>query len=120
MIVTQVLTDNSNRQITILSEEDMKKKKKSTKPAKPASQSAKSTSQSAKTTNRTVQPATTQGTQGNQGMASASSSLNLVPDDSLIGKPCPICGRGVIIKGKTAYGCSRWREGCGFRLGIRN
>ncbi len=120
MIVTQVLTDNSNRQITILSEEDLKKKKKSTRPAKPTSQSAKTTSQSAKPAGRTVQPATTQGTQGNQGMVSASSSLNLVPDDSLIGNPCPVCGRGVIIKGKTAYGCSRWREGCGFRLGIRN
>lgn len=120
MIVTQVLTDNSNRQITILSEEDLKKKKKSTRPAKPTSQSAKTTSQSAKPAGRTAQPATMQGTQGNQGMESASSSLNLVPDDSLIGKPCPVCGRGVIIKGKTAYGCSRWREGCGFRLGIRN
>ena len=31
------------------------------------------------------------------------------------GRPCPVCGKGTIIKGKTAYGCSRWREGCGFR-----
>ena len=23
---------------------------------------------------------------------------------------------GHIIQGKTAYGCSRWKEGCGFRL----
>ena len=28
---------------------------------------------------------------------------------------CPVCGKGTIIKGKTAYGCSRWREGCNFR-----
>lgn len=27
---------------------------------------------------------------------------------------CPLCGRP-IIKGKTAYGCSGWREGCGYR-----
>lgn len=31
------------------------------------------------------------------------------------GAPCPVCGKGTIIKGKTAYGCSRWREGCNFR-----
>jgi DNA topoisomerase-3 len=33
----------------------------------------------------------------------------------MIGKPCPVCGQGTIIKGKTAYGCSRWKEGCTFR-----
>jgi len=31
------------------------------------------------------------------------------------GAPCPLCGKGTIIQGKTAYGCSRWREGCNFR-----
>ena len=33
----------------------------------------------------------------------------------VVGAPCPVCGKGTIIKGKTAYGCSRWREGCKFR-----
>ena len=28
------------------------------------------------------------------------------------GMRCPICGKGTIIRGKTRYGCSRWREGC--------
>lgn len=28
------------------------------------------------------------------------------------GMRCPICGRGMIIRGRTRYGCSRWREGC--------
>lgn len=40
------------------------------------------------------------------------------PTDDLVGKPCPVCGKGVIIKGKTAYGCSRWKEGCDFRQPI--
>lgn len=31
------------------------------------------------------------------------------------GDPCPLCGKGVVIRGKTALGCSRWREGCTFR-----
>lgn len=25
---------------------------------------------------------------------------------------CPVCGQGHIIKGRTAYGCSRFRDGC--------
>lgn len=35
--------------------------------------------------------------------------------DEWVGLPCPVCGQGTIIKGKTAYGCSRWKEGCTFR-----
>lgn len=40
----------------------------------------------------------------------------LPADDSIIGKVCPVCGQGTIIKGKTAYGCSNWKGGCKFRL----
>lgn len=25
---------------------------------------------------------------------------------------CPVCGQGHLLKGKTAFGCSRYREGC--------
>lgn len=28
---------------------------------------------------------------------------------------CPICGKGHLVKGKTAYGCSEFRTGCTFR-----
>lgn len=28
---------------------------------------------------------------------------------------CPKCGKGTVIKGKTAYGCSNWKSGCDFR-----
>lgn len=31
------------------------------------------------------------------------------------GSVCPECGQGKVIKGKTAYGCSRWKEGCAWR-----
>ncbi|KAA6342014.1 DNA topoisomerase 3 [termite gut metagenome] len=33
----------------------------------------------------------------------------------LINSSCPLCGKGVIIKGKTAYGCSEWKNGCTYR-----
>lgn len=29
---------------------------------------------------------------------------------------CPLCKVGKILKGKTAYGCSEWKQGCAFRL----
>ncbi len=28
------------------------------------------------------------------------------------GMQCPLCKQGKIIRGRTRYGCSRWREGC--------
>ena len=31
-------------------------------------------------------------------------------------QPCPKCRKGTLLKGKTAYGCSRWKENCTFRL----
>lgn len=44
---------------------------------------------------------------------------NFVFDDAKKKTPqkptCPDCG-GAIIKGKTAYGCSNWKNGCTFRI----
>ncbi|MBR1517630.1 MAG: DNA topoisomerase 3 [Bacteroidales bacterium] len=31
------------------------------------------------------------------------------------GDICPLCGKGRILRGRTAYGCSEWRAGCSFR-----
>lgn len=36
------------------------------------------------------------------------------------GSVCPVCGQGKVIKGHTAYGCSRWKEGCDFRKPLKN
>ena len=33
----------------------------------------------------------------------------------IVGTKCPLCGKGTILKGKTAYGCSEWKNGCTFR-----
>ena len=50
------------------------------------------------------------------GDASAPETIQSIPSpDAIIGQPCPLCGKGHIIKGKTAYGCSEWRNGCGWR-----
>lgn len=84
-IVYDVLRDNSNRRVTITTDEDLKKAKKK-KTAAPKKAAAKST-------------------------ASA--------DDSIIGTTCPVCGKGTIIKGKTAYGCSNWKNGCTYRVAFK-
>ena len=31
-------------------------------------------------------------------------------------KVCPVCGRGTLLKGKSAYGCSEWKNGCRFTI----
>lgn len=33
-----------------------------------------------------------------------------------VGLQCPACGRGRVVRGRAAWGCERWRDGCAFRL----
>lgn len=87
-IVYQVLSDNSNRRVTVIDpEEEKKQKKKSAKPAKPSRQT--------KASAKPVAPS------------------SAVP---AVGSVCPLCGKGTIVKGKTAYGCSNWASGCTYRV----
>ncbi|MCC8145630.1 MAG: DNA topoisomerase 3 [Bacteroidales bacterium] len=37
-------------------------------------------------------------------------------EKSEIPSVCPLCKKGTILKGKTAYGCSEWKSGCNFRI----
>lgn len=105
-IVYDVLRDNSNRRVTITTDEDLKKakKKKTAAPKKAAAKSA-ATSSTASTKNAAASP---------QPATSEPSA-----DDSIIGTTCPVCGKGIIIKGKTAYGCSNWKNGCTYRVAFK-
>ncbi len=93
-IVNDVLRDNTNRRVTILTDEDLKKKKKTTKKK---TTTAKADNKKADAPQPTPPDSTS-------------------ADDSIIGTTCPVCGKGTIIKGKTAYGCSNWRNGCTYRV----
>ncbi len=54
---------------------------------------------------------------GASATAAATAPPNEKPKRKVIraGSPCPQCGEGKVLKGKTAYGCSRWKEGCTWR-----
>ena len=93
-IVNEVLRDNSNRHITVTTEEDLKKKTARKKTSVPTSTTKPSKKQS----------------------PTASSSRRLPANDSILGQVCPVCHQGTILKGKSAYGCSHWKSGCTFRL----
>ena len=105
-IVTSVLSDNTNRRITIqetaaqIAEEKPKKepKKRTRKPAAP-----KEKKQEEKSAEKAVEGS------GKEGVPVTGET------DLLVGQPCPVCGKGTIIKGKAAYGCSEWKNGCTFR-----
>ena len=90
-IVQEVMADNSNRRVTVLSDADLKKKMAPKVAQAPKPKPA-------------PKPAATApvATDNNQ--------------DSIVGTVCPLCGQGHLIKGKTAYGCSRWKEGCNYRV----
>ena len=53
-----------------------------------------------------------------QHVRSDNSSRTITIDEGTVKKilVCPACKKGTIIRGKTAYGCSRYKEGCTFRL----
>ena len=38
------------------------------------------------------------------------------PSKSIIGKSCPKCDQGQLVKGGTAYGCTAYKSGCNFIL----
>ena len=88
-IVNKVMLDNSNRRVTVMVQEEKPKKAGS----KAASGAGPKKASSKKPTPTPIEP----------------------NPDAIIGQPCPLCGKGHIIKGKTAYGCSEWKNGCGWR-----
>lgn len=94
-IVNDVLRDNSNRRITTTTDDDLKKKRATrSAPKKKAPASAA----------------------GKTRTAARKTEAGQTPNDSIIGTKCPLCGKGTIIKGKTAYGCSNWKNGCTYRV----
>lgn len=100
-IIQSVLADNSNRRVSAAAEEKKPTIKKRTT-----------------TTNKKTRVQKNDNKADNV-IPTEKAPTPVIPsstDDSIIGRKCPICGKGIIIKGKTAYGCSNWKEGCNYRI----
>lgn len=99
-IVYKVLSDNTNRRITIEAQPDAAKeieKKAAQKKARKASAPKKPKTE--------------------KNLASGQKKISSQPEKkNPEGMPCPLCGKGVIIRGRTAFGCSEWKNGCTYRI----
>ena len=96
-VVQQVLADPTNRRVSVTATVDSEEAEKPDEKAPAKTTKAKKTAKAPakRTAKKTKTPA----------------AIPAVVE----GAVCPVCGQGTIIKGRTAYGCSRWREGCTFR-----
>lgn len=109
-VVMSVLSDNSNRYITIQAAAPEKGSKTSAKTEaadKPKKEPKKRVPRKSAAAGKKTEQAS--------GTVATSSAEASVQADDFVGQPCPLCGKGVVIKGKTAYGCSEWKSGCTFR-----
>lgn len=98
-IVYSVLRDNTNRRVTVVPEDA----------ATPVKKAARRKDASAD------KPAPTKPRAPRKRKVADTPPPPLPEGDAMLGRACPVCGKGIIIKGKTAYGCSEWKNGCTFR-----
>lgn len=121
-IVYSVLRDNTNRRVTIMPEDAPEKGTPQAKTKK--NSSSKTKSSDTENDASPAKPKRTRKASGNtnkektpqaETLFSVSTEGNEIKGDEIIGTLCPLCGKGHIIKGKTSYGCSEWKNGCTFR-----
>lgn len=121
-IVYSVLRDNTNRRVTIMPEDAPEKGTPQAKTKK--NSSSKTKSSDTENDASPAKPKRTRKASGNtnkektpqaETLFSVSTEGNEIKGDEITGTLCPLCGKGHIIKGKTSYGCSEWKNGCTFR-----
>lgn len=92
-VVYNVLSDQSGRTITI----EQPAAEPAKKERKPRTKQAETTSQEPQAKPKRTKKVETSAT-----------------DTSI--PHCPLCGKGTLLRGKSAYGCSEYKNGCTFRL----
>lgn len=102
-IVSDVMHDNSNRTIEGEAPDEKPVKPKSPEGVGAANAKGKTRTRRASTKIKTT----------SESKSVATKVKTREPNE---GDVCPKCGQGHIVKGKLAYGCSRWREGCDYRV----
>ena len=117
-IIGQVTADRTNRRITLMPEPKPGEKGKQAPRHAGASPAAAPPADETLRNVAGFQPkekSTKTKTRAKKAKASPTPTAN-GPTDDWIGLPCPVCHKGTIIKGHTAYGCSRYKEGCNYRM----
>lgn len=121
-IVYSVLRDNTNRRVTIMPEDvpekgtpQAKTKKNSSSKTKSSDTENDTSPAKPKRTRKASSNTDKEKTPQAETLFSVSTESNEIKGDEIIGTLCPLCGKGHIIKGKTSYGCSEWKNGCTFR-----
>ena len=110
-IVSNVLADRSNRRITVQAPPVGKSVRNVT-----TTSAGEASEEPSKKEVKKRAPRKKKVEASDAGASAAATAVASAPaTDELVGTPCPLCGKGTIIKGKTAYGCSEWRNGCTFR-----
>ena len=104
-IVDEVIHDKGQTRVAFTSEEEVAEKKKRSVEskeggAKKPARSKKSEGQKAASKPSNAQPQT----------GAFKYTLATLP------QVCPVCGVGQILRGKTAFGCSNFKNGCTFRI----
>ena len=99
-LVHTVLCDNTNRRVE-----------------QAPAPSGNTTSGKSSAKQGTSSPENATSSAGNSSSSPENSNGEAKPKRKIIraGSKCPQCGEGKVIKGHTAYGCSRWKEGCNWR-----
>ena len=104
-IVQQVRADFSNRRVTAAAPANVDKATAKADgegtPKKRTSKKSTATGEK-RSRKKSTEPTTN---------AEASVSTLVVKE----GDVCPLCGKGRVLRGKTALGCSEWKSGCEFR-----
>lgn len=112
-IVASVLADRSNRRITVQTSSVEKAGRTAKSSAADASE-AKPKKETGKRAPRKKKADAAAAVSPAAAITTVATPVATATDE-LVGTPCPLCGKGTVIKGKTAYGCSEWRNGCSFR-----
>ena len=118
-IVHTVLADNTNRRVTLVNDNAQETDGKTSRTPQKGSETKKRTVRQKKA-EKAVENKTSQEKPQDSNLlpgtlAEAKADMPAISEGSV----CPLCGKGHVIKGKTAFGCSEWKNGCTFRLPIK-
>lgn len=118
-IVHTVLADNTNRRVTLVNDNAQETDGKTGRTPQKGNETKKRTVRQKKTEKAVEDEASQRKPQDSNllpgTLAEAKADMPAISEGSV----CPLCGKGHIIKGKTAFGCSEWKNGCTFRLPIK-